>query len=91
MITSPRGGKSEKLKKRGGSMVQGQVLLKGGKGAGWHFSYLFFQDLSFFNLEITLPFAELCYAFEEKKFFCHHNFMKKGHSNLSKKEPENIR
>ena len=50
-------------------MVQGQVLLKGGKGAGWHFSYLFFQDLSFFNLEITLPFAELCYAFEEIKIF----------------------
>ena len=23
-------------------------------------------------------------------FFCHHNFMKKGHYKLSKNEPENI-
>ena len=40
--------------------------------------------------EITLPLVKLCYAFEEKSFFfCHHNFMKKGHSKLSKNEPEN--
>ena len=42
------------------------------------------------HLEIDLPFAKLCSAFEEKLFFCHHNFMKKGHSKLSKNEPENI-
>ena len=72
-------------------MVQGQVLLKRGGGVlAGTFPIYFFQDLSFFNLEITLPFAELCYAFEEKKFFCHHNFRKKGLSKLSKNEPENI-
>ena len=27
---------------------------------------------------------------KKKKIFCHHNFMKKGHSKLSKNEPENI-
>ena len=35
-----RGGESEKLKKGGGSLVQGQVFLKGGGGGGWNFSYL---------------------------------------------------
>ena len=39
---------------------------------------------------MTLSFAKLCCAFEEKIFFCHHNFMKKIHSKLSKNEPENI-
>ena len=48
-------------------MVQGQVFLKWGEG-GWHFSYLIFQGLSFSHLEITLPFAKLSYAFEEKIF-----------------------
>ena len=48
-------------------MVQGQVFLKG-IGAG-SFPILFFQDLSFLHLEITLLFAKLCYAFEEKLFF----------------------
>ena len=32
------------------------------------FPISFFQGLSFLHLEITLPFAKLCYAFEEKKF-----------------------
>ena len=68
-------------------MVQGQVFLKGGR-AGTFFIQ-FFQDFSFLHLEITLPFAKLCFAFEEKTF-CHLNFMKKGHSKLSKNEPENI-
>ena len=51
----------------------------------------FFKGLSFLHLEIALSFAKLCYAFEEKKIiFCHHNFMKKGHTRLPKNEPENI-
>ena len=55
------------------------------------FPIYFFQGLSFLHLEMTLPFAELCYALAEKlSFFCHHNFMKKGHSKLSKNETENI-
>ena len=70
-------------------MVQGQVFLKG----GWHFSYLIFFRFIIFtfrNYFSCLPFAKLCYAFEEKNFFCHHNFMKKIHSKLSKNKPENI-
>ena len=54
------------------------------------FPNYFLKSLSFLHLQITLPFAKLCYAFEKKYiFFCHHNFMKKGHSMLSKNEPEN--
>ena len=48
-------------------MVQGQVFLKR-RGLALVLSN-FFQGLSFLHLEITLPFAKLCYAFEEKKFF----------------------
>ena len=51
------------------------------KGAG--------SSLLFLHLGFTLPFAKFCYVFE-KNCFCHHNFMKKCHSKLSKKEPENI-
>ena len=69
-------------------MVQRQVLLKGW-GADT-FPIYFFLGLSFLHLEITLPLAKLCLAFEEKLFFCYHNFMKKGHSKLSKNESENI-
>ena len=60
MITSP-----EKLK-MGGSWKYGAGtgLLKRG-WRDWHFSYLVFS----FHLEITLPFAKLRYAFEEKLFF----------------------
>ena len=47
-------------------MVQGQVSLKGGADT---FPISFFQGLSFLHLEITLPFAKLCYAFEKKLFF----------------------
>ena len=28
--------------------------------------------------------------FKKNYFFCHHNFMKKGHYKLSKNEPENV-
>ena len=52
---------SEKLKKGGGSVVQGQVFLKGGREAGT-FPIQFFQGLSPLHLEITLPLPKLCYA-----------------------------
>ena len=46
LITSLEGGReSEKLKIGGGSMVQGQVFLKG----GWHFSYLIFSRFIIFT------------------------------------------
>ena len=48
----------------------------GAGGKGELALFLFFQGLSFIHLETTLTFAKLCYAFEEKNFFCHHNFMK---------------
>ena len=38
-------------------MVQGQVFLEGDT-----FPIQVFQDLSFLHLEITLPFAKLCYT-----------------------------
>ena len=47
--------------------MQGQVFLKE-EGADT-FPVWFFQSLSFLHLEITLTFAKLCYAFEEKLFF----------------------
>ena len=49
-------------------MMQGQVFLKGGAGT---FPISFFHRLSLLHLEIiiTLPFAKLWYAFEEKLFF----------------------
>ena len=40
------------------------------------------------NPELLYP-LQNCYAFEEKSV-CHHNFMKKSNSKLSKYEPENI-
>ena len=49
-------------------MGQRQVVLKRGGGAGT-FPIYFFQGLSFLHLEITLSFAKLCYAFEEKNVF----------------------
>ena len=72
-------------------MVQRQVFLKGWGGRVLVLFLLnFFKVYHFLHLEVTLPIAKLCYAFEEKKNFSNHNFKKKGHSNLSKNEPENI-
>ena len=55
-------------------MVLGMVFSKRRAGT---FPTKFFQGLSFLHLQITSPFAKLCHPFEEKIFFCHHNFMKK--------------
>ena len=79
----PRRGEYEKLEKGGGSMVKGQV--------GWHFSYLIFSRFIIFTFRnyCTLCKIVLC-IWRKTIFFCHRNFMKKGHSDLSKNEPENI-
>ena len=62
-------------------MVQGQVLLKGGRASTFSIS----------RFIIFTFFTKLCYAIEKKLFFfCHHSFMRKSHSKLSKNEPENI-
>ena len=77
-ITSTKGGRDRKIKKRGGSMVQGQVFSK-----RWYFFYLIFQDHIYVQ---KLSFAKLCdtplqnRAMHLKKiiFFCHHNFGEKN-------------
>ena len=63
--------------------MQGQVFLKW--GGDWHFSLL-----TFLHLEITLPFAKLRHAFEEKIFFPATIIYEKMHSKVSKDETENI-
>ena len=62
------------LSQRGGVISQRQVYLKGGGGRGGGggagtFPIEFFQGLSFLHSKITLPFAKLCYGFEQKLFF----------------------
>ena len=51
-------------------MVQGQVFLKGrdGGGEGRALTLLLFNCFKV-HFGITLPFAKVCYAFEEKLFF----------------------
>ena len=76
MITSSRGTGILKNEKKGV-----EVSCRGGSS----------QGLYFLHLEITLLLTKLCYASEEKNFFfCHPTFLKKGHSKLSRNEPENI-
>ena len=85
-----REGESEKLKKGGGSMVQGQVVLKGGRGWCNFFYIIFSRFVSFtFRNYFTLCKIVLC-IWRKIIFFCHHNFRKKGNSKLSKNERENI-
>ena len=62
MITSR--GEDLKNKKRGWEDGAGAGVLKGGGLALFLFN--FFIVFSFLHLEITLPFAKLCYVFEEK-------------------------
>ena len=47
-------------------MLQGQVFLKGRIDNS---PIEFFQGLTFSHLKIALPFAKLCYVFEDKLFF----------------------
>ena len=61
LIAFPRGGESEKSNKRGWKYGTGAGLLKKGGGLAL---FLF----NFFKV-ITLPFAKLSYAFEQKLFF----------------------
>ena len=94
----PQRGGSEKLKKGGGSIVQGQVFLKEG---GWHCSYLMlsrfiiFTFTNYFTLYKIVMHLQviliICIILKLLLFFsCHHNFIKKGNSKLSKNEPESI-
>ena len=59
-------GESEKLKKGGGSMVQGQVFLKGG---GQHFSYLIFSKVYHFCIQKLLYSLQNCVVHLKKNYF----------------------
>ena len=61
MITSSRGGGGLKNYKKGVEVWCAGLLKRGG-GADT-FPISFFRGLSSLHLEITLPFAKLCYAF----------------------------
>ena len=71
-------------------MVQGQVFLKEGGGADT-FSYLIFSKFINFTFRNYFTLCKIVlFILGKNIFFYHHNFMKKGHSKLSKNEPENI-
>ena len=71
-------------------MVQGQVFFKV-EGVDWYFSYLIISRFIIFTFRnySTLCKIVLC-IWRKIIFFCHHDFMKKDRSKLSKNEPENI-
>ena len=84
-----RKGESEKkIKTREWKYSAGTGLLKRGD---CHFSFLFFLRFIIFTFRnyFTLCKIVLC-IWRKLVFFCHRDFMKKGHSKLPKDEPENI-
>ena len=60
----------------GGTMVQGQVFLKGG-GALALFLLNFFKVYHFYISKLLFPLQNCVMHLKKKNFFCHHNFMKK--------------
>ena len=83
LITSLGGVGLWKIKKGSGTIVQGQVFLK---GRGWHFSYLILSRFIVFKFRSYFILCKIALYFA----LCHHNFKKKSHSKLSKNEPKNI-
>ena len=80
----PLKGRIWKIKKKAdGSMVQGQAFLKEGWGS-WHFSFLVFTRFIIFTFRNYFTLCKIILCILKKTFFCHSNFMKKGHSKLSK-------
>ena len=72
-------------------MVQVQVFFKGGGGGGWLFSNLIFSKFIILTFRNYFSICKIAFCIWSKTiFFCHHSFMKKGHSKLSENEPENI-
>ena len=61
----------------------------GGGRAGF-FLYLNFSRFIIFIFRNYFPLCKIVLCIWRKKFFCHHNSMKIGHSKLSKNEPENF-
>ena len=86
-LPPPEGG-IWKILKRGWKYGAGAGLLKRGC---LHFSYLIFSRFIIFIFRNYFTFCKIVLCIWRKIiFFCNHNFMKKGHSKLSKNEPENI-
>ena len=84
-------------RKYGGNMVQGvKVWCRGrsswkGGADTFPFSYLIFSRFIIFTFRNYFTLCKIVLSISRKiKFFCHHNFMKKGHSKFSINEPENI-
>ena len=69
-------------------MVQGQVYLK--KGGMALLLFIFFKVYHFYIYKLLYYLQNCVIHLKKNHFFCHHNFMKKSHSKLSKNEPENI-
>ena len=88
LITFPRGGKFEKLKKRWKYHAGADLLERRGLAL---FSFTFFKFYNFYIKKLLYP-LQSCVMLLNKKnfFFCHHNFMAKDHSKRSKNEPKNI-
>ena len=84
----PRKGGNLRILKRGWKYGAGAGLLKRGDR---RFSYLIFSRFIIFTYGnyFTLCKIVLC-IWRKIIFFCHHNFMRKGHSKLSKNEPEDV-
>ena len=87
-LPPPEGG-IWKNKKRGWKYGAEAGLLEG--GSDWHFSYLIFSRFIIFKFRNYFTLCNIVLRIWRKIiFFCHHNFMKKVHSKLSKNELENI-
>ena len=70
-------GESAKIKKGGRIMAQGQAFL------------IFSRFIIFTLKNYATLWKVVSYIWRKVIFFCHYNFMEKGHSKLSKNEPEN--
>ena len=80
-LPSPEEG-AWKIKKRRWKYGAGTGLLN--RWRGWHFSYFIFSRIIIFTFRV-----KLC-IWRKIVFFCHNYFRKKGHSRVSKNEPENM-
>ena len=64
---------------------------RGVGGGGWHFSYLIFSRFIIFTFRNYFTHSKIVLCIWRKIIFSYHrNFMKKGHSKLSRNESENI-
>ena len=70
-------------------MVQGQVFLKGEEGLAL-LLFNFSKAYHFCIQKLLYPLQNCVMHLRTIIFFCRYNFMKKGHSKLSKNEPETI-